>query len=153
MRSTYLYALLVSVGVFVIDRLTKYVVCCNLQLEDFAFSNHITFSLSYNTGIAWSLFAGGGKVVLGIIMAATLFLLFHIVMHAYERISARESIIGEVLVVAGGLSNLCDRLVYPGVVDFIKIEIMGFIFPIFNIADVSVCVGIILIVYYHFLND
>lgn len=42
-----------------------------------------------------------------------------------------------ILVMAGGISNLIDRIFKGGVVDFIDIKVI----PVFNIADIAICVG------------
>jgi signal peptidase II len=49
------------------------------------------------------------------------------------------------LVLAGGISNLIDRLIHGGVVDFISI----FFFPVFNPADVYITLGMILFIIYY----
>lgn len=46
------------------------------------------------------------------------------------------------LITIGGISNLFDRVVYKGVVDFIRLPFM----PVFNFADVFICLGALLIV-------
>ena len=43
---------------------------------------------------------------------------------------------------AGACSNIIDRFVYCGVIDFIVITIGGWTCPVFNIADVSIIVGV-----------
>ncbi|MHC6179419.1 signal peptidase II [Clostridium sp. JNZ X4-2] len=53
------------------------------------------------------------------------------------------------LIISGALGNLIDRLVYKYVVDFISIHFKDiYYFPIFNIADVLVVVGTILLIFY-----
>ena len=49
-------------------------------------------------------------------------------------------------IVGGCFGNLYDRLVFGYVRDFLNFEFMNF--PVFNIADVSLCIGIFLIVIY-----
>ena len=152
MISRYARALIISVIIFFIDRFTKSLAYQTLQVTDFFICKGISFSLTFNTGIAWSLFADAGWIVEVIILIMTLYFLYQIGQYAQERMQHGQSIMGEFLVITGGLSNLCDRLLYPGVVDFIKIQGYGYTFPIFNIADVSVCLGIMVILHHHFLN-
>lgn len=53
---------------------------------------------------------------------------------------------GWIFIVSGGLGNLTDRLLYDGyVVDFIRVSIGGFRTGIFNVADVSVVTGFVLL--------
>lgn len=153
MIACYAKSFILSVIIFFIDRFTKFFAYHMLQKTDFFFCKGISFSLTYNTGIAWSLFADAGWIAEGIIVIMTLYFLYQIGQYAHERLQHGQSIMGELLVITGGLSNLCDRLLYPGVVDFIKIQGYGYTFPIFNIADVSVCIGMMILVRYHILKS
>ena len=57
------------------------------------------------------------------------------------------------LLFGGILGNLCDRIFYGYVRDFIGLNIFGYNFPIFNIADMSIVIGVILIVVATFKGD
>ena len=54
--------------------------------------------------------------------------------------------IGYSLILGGSIGNLFDRVCYGYVRDFIEIDIFGWDYPIFNLADVFVVVGVILLV-------
>ena len=152
MSVLYVKTYCISVIVFCVDRLTKCFAYYLLSTNDFSCGEHVSFSLTYNTGIAWSLLADAGSFVEALIVVITFYLLYELFLYVKERAYEDKSIIGECLVIAGGLSNVCDRCLYPGVVDFIKISLGDYTFPIFNIADVSVCVGIIIMLiayWYH----
>ena len=55
-----------------------------------------------------------------------------------------------VFVISGALGNFIDRLMYDGVVDFIGFIFFGWHFPVFNIADICMCVGVVMVLI-HFL--
>ena len=58
---------------------------------------------------------------------------------------------GIVIVIAGAIGNLIDRLIYGYVVDFIDFYLINF--PVFNIADCLVCIGAgMLLIHYIFLE-
>jgi signal peptidase II len=63
-------------------------------------------------------------------------------LYAYHQYLCGNSIIGEVCVVTGSLSNLIDRVVYHGVIDFIILSYNDFSWPVFNIADTIIVLGV-----------
>jgi signal peptidase II len=64
--------------------------------------------------------------------------------------------IAELIVIAGGISNLIDRFKYNGVVDFLTIDLKIANFklssPVFNFADIIIMSGIVWIIYRDFLK-
>lgn len=113
----------VAAGVVVIDRLTK-----------FFFLN---FSLALiNQGVSWSLQPS--------FLGPNFLLLFNLILNAcfLILIICFPRKIGFWLVFAGGLSNLIDRWLYGGVVDFIRLPLV----PVFNFADFAICLGVVLLI-------
>ena len=51
------------------------------------------------------------------------------------------------MILAGGCSNLYDRFYWPGVIDFIHMHVKHWYFPAFNIADTSIVIGVLLMLY------
>lgn len=92
-----------------------------------------------NTGMALGLNEGNNRNI--VITMLILVLIINFAINQKERIDRRTAI-SLCLISAGGISNLIDRFIYKGVVDYI--DIIGF--PIFNIADVYVVVGWVLLV-------
>jgi signal peptidase II len=48
-----------------------------------------------------------------------------------------------VIIISGGISNLFERIIYEGVIDYIRI----YSFPVFNIADIYISIGIMILLY------
>ena len=80
--------------------------------------------------------------------------LISITLYTYlEKTLDQTSIIGFSLIIGGGIANIFDRIVYGSVTDFLYINLGGvFKTGIFNIADVSVTTGMILILISSFKN-
>ncbi len=106
----------------------------------------ISLVLAYNYGVAFSMFSfleGNLKYIqIGILLAGAFYLWFH-----KELFSSYYIPVG--LLLAGGISNIYDRFIHGGVVDYIYWH-CGFEFAIFNLADVliNISVGLILIISY-----
>ena len=54
--------------------------------------------------------------------------------------------IGISMLIGGILGNLFDRVFYGKVIDFLSFNIFGFMFPVFNLADTFICVGVGLLI-------
>lgn len=99
-----------------------------------------------NRGIAWGLFPGMRWLVLGVTSLVIGIVLYVFLTRRFG--NHRLLNIGGVLVAAGGVGNLIDRLVYGYVVDFIQFKFIDF--PVFNFADCCVVIGAVLILIYFF---
>ncbi len=103
-------------------------------------------SLTHNHGGAWGVLPQGNVLFIAFAAFAILALLV-----AYHRMRRIELFVGAAFALAlgGALGNLLDRLRFGSVVDFFYVKIINF--PIFNVADSAITVGIILLLI-HFLR-
>ena len=101
--------------------------------------NIFAITMTWNTGTAFSLFRGLGAMMPIIITLLTggviCYLLYYLFRHArsYEWV-------GLSLIIGGALGNLIDRIRFGAVVDFLDFYIIRW--PVFNIADVCICLGV-----------
>ena len=112
------------------------------------------FLLSYveNRGAAFGIFQGNVLILgilTGIVLLAGLFFVY--TGKVAEVISPRSTYV-VMLVLAGGLGNLYDRLFRQFVVDYLDFSAL-FNFPVFNLADCYVVIGTILLVIIVFRQD
>lgn len=91
-----------------------------------------------NTGIAFSMFSKSFIVTISNIF---IIIVLTIILIKYRKTSYIYPIS---IILSGGIGNLIDRIFRGYVVDFINIEILNF--PTFNIADIYICIGIILLI-------
>lgn len=137
---------------FLIDRITKYGVL-SLCSHACRVSRYLSFEIFYNRGISWGLLHGNnnGAFVLMTIVIALLTLMF--AWYAMTRFYDGRLIIGEVMILAGSISNIIDRIVYRGVLDFVDISYNGCHWPLFNGADVSIVFGVIVMIFVHYTYE
>lgn len=127
--------------VLLIDRLTKYWVLTSLH-GSYPITSFLSLDFVINRGVAWGFFhseSEGPFILLSLLVFGMVMLLASF---AYRRLHEEALIIGEVLVIAGALSNIVDRIFYRGVIDFIVFSWRDYSFPSFNIADACIVLGV-----------
>ena len=106
------------------------------------------FTYVTNDGMAFGLSFPGGKHVL---LIMTILLTGFIVGFLWKEKNGHPLIkYGLALILSGAIGNLIDRLLYGKVVDFLDLMIGNFHWYIFNIADSSVTIGMILFIIHSF---
>ena len=142
---------LVSIIVFIVDIISKILVS-NFMLEDQSIkiiNNFLYFTYAKNTGIAFSFLEGN----MLFIISMTLIIVVLLIKYVYNKKLDVKEKISYGLVLGGAIGNLFDRIVYGYVIDFIDVYIFGYDYPIFNVADSCVVVGIILILLLSFKSE
>ena len=131
---------------FLLDLITKNYATNNLIINhSVSINNYLNFTLAYNYGAAFSFLsdAGGWQRWVFIIFSLIVITIitFFIIFDKETEYIAFSFVLG------GALGNLYDRLLLGYVIDFIEIHYGNFFWPIFNIADISISIGIILLLY------
>ncbi len=105
----------------------------------------LRWTLTYNTGAAMNLSMGSAsRVVFSLIAVAMIAYLFRLYRHAHPHERATPAALA--LICAGAFGNLLDRLRHSkGVVDFIDVGTESWRFWTFNIADMGVTTGAVLL--------
>lgn len=146
------WSLVIFITTFELDRVTK-----QYALDHFDGPGHITqkvnqflsFELAFNRGVTGGMFHTQDSFwffVLSIFVGCIALLLG---LYAYARWKRESIIFGEALALSGAFSNLIDRVLYGGVIDFIVLSYKQWYFPVFNIADVCIVLGVIIVFFVH----
>lgn len=142
-RNTWVF-LACAAGVVLADQLTKWVASSQLTLGHPVpvLGDVARFTLVHNTGAAFGLFPGsrGPFIVISILAIAVVLYLF--LREAYRSLNHRV-LLGCIL--GGAIGNLIDRVRLGWVVDFIDVGVGSARWPVFNIADSAVTLGVILL--------
>ena len=135
--------LAVAMALIALDLVTKVLAASNLNMHSITLiPNLIDFIYTENTGAAFGMLSNNTWFLIGFtavfIVAFVLFDIFNHSKNWFYRI-------GYVLVLAGAIGNLVDRIMFGFVRDFIAISFFPFIF---NVADIFVTVGTVLLMIY-----
>lgn len=136
--------ILMIIILIMIDQITK-IYMINLHGNSvIVIEGILQLSYAKNTGIAFGL---ADKNLISIIITdmIVIFILLRFLILQRDNIN-KATRISLILILAGGISNLIDRIVYKGVIDFIDISQRIEHFPIFNIADIFIIIGFIMFV-------
>ena len=137
--------LLVIVSIFILDRITKIAIINHqLQNKSIFVNNYLNFELVWNTGIGFGLFSQNANIyyhLITLLITSVIIFLIYLVIKA----SFIEKVLFY-LILGGAIGNLFDRLIYFAVPDFIDFHINDFHWFTFNIADIFITIGIILII-------
>jgi signal peptidase II len=142
------------------DQFTKYLVVQNLGPNESwspvpALSRLIKITYIYNSGAAFGMFQNSGNifVVVALIVAVGIVIYYVVGIVAHQSFQTPRYWLIRLslgLQLGGALGNMIDRLRFEeGVIDFVDI---GF-WPIFNVADVSIVTGVIILTYILWKED
>lgn len=130
-----------AIAALAVDQLIKALVVAELPTgKVIKLLGPITLRQVRNTGSAFGLFSSNPVPVL--VASLVSFVILMIVMYRWRLLRYRLSLYGLGLIVGGSAANIVDRVFRGSVVDFIDIGP----WPVFNLADVFIVVGIFLLV-------
>ena len=137
--------LFVSLVVIVIDQLTKLSVRFSFEYgrSQEVLGNFLRLTYIENPGMAFGIQFGGQAFFTFFAALAAVVIFVYIFRARRERLSLRFSL---ALILGGAIGNLIDRFLYGKVVDFIDIGIGTTRWPIFNLADTAVTIGMVILV-------
>ncbi len=135
-----------------LDFFSKELALSNLeqgQLNE-TFFPFIDFLLIYNSGIAFGILDDEGIFVSYALLILTLLISIYLVWLIYKEDNFKKRIALS-FITGGALGNILDRINDGQVTDFLHLEIMNFSFFVFNLADLFITIGAILIIYFEII--
>ena len=145
---TKIYFFSLSIFIVLIDQFTKYLMFYNKKL--FINKDFLLFKLDFvkNYGAAFNIFSGS-RIFLSLISILFAILLIYLIFRKNTLNSF--DLYSYSFILGGTIGNGIDRIYKGFVIDFINLNIINF--PVFNIADISINIGFIFLLYNIFKNN
>ena len=133
--------------IFILDRVTKLWIISIFNSEnnlEIKISSFINLHLIWNKGIAFGLFSYGEKFEYNL-LTGLIIMIISIVFWMTIKTKGLEKY-GFLMILGGALGNIFDRLYYSAVPDFIDIYYKNFHWFVFNVADIFITVGVLMLI-------
>jgi signal peptidase II len=135
---------IIAAFVILLDQFTKWLIVSRMNYGDsITIINNILYITSHrNQGAAWGILQGQMWLFYVITLIVIAAIVFYI-----QRSAKGNPLLGMSLglMLGGAIGNFIDRVWRQEVVDFIHTFIFGYNFPVFNIADSALCIGVVLL--------
>tara|TARA_Y100000389_G_scaffold137407_1_gene134959 strand:+ start:960 stop:1445 length:486 start_codon:yes stop_codon:yes gene_type:complete len=139
--------------IFILDRLSKYII---LKLSEplgelnISITSFLDFNLLWNDGIAFGLLSFEQNLYYNVITLVIILVTLIVIWFAHKSKGLEKYCF--LMIFGGSLGNIFDRLYYSSVIDFIDININNFHWFIFNVADMFIFLGVIMLLILELLN-
>ena len=141
--------------IIVIDQASKLWVNSNLVPgKVYSVLPHFNFYLTYNRGVAFSMFSSSSVVVHNMLFILSLLIVFGLVFLHFKLDKSKYLLhFALALVIGGAIGNMVDKVILGFVIDFIDFYWGSWHFATFNLADAAISVGGFFIILDSFLNE
>jgi len=148
-----IFNLFLVIFIFTLDRLSKIIIIKlsePLNELNISVTSFLNFNLIRNEGIAFGLLSFEDKFYYNLITIIIALITLIIIWFANKSKGVEK--ISFLMIVGGSLGNLFDRIYYSSVPDFIDISLNNFHWFIFNVADIFITIGVILLIILEFFK-
>jgi len=140
-------------SIFLIDRITKILVLNILEETgqvDIYINSFLNFYLVWNKGIGFGLLSSDQDFFYNLVTIFIVLINFVIIYLLFKEKGSKFYFL--IVILGGSLGNLFDRIYFNAVPDFIDLNYNGYHWFIFNIADIFITIGIILLILAEFMS-
>jgi len=140
---------LCSAGMLLLDQISKQIVASNFVLgESVGITSFFSWTYVQNNGAAFSFLADSGELQRNILLSISIIASLGLVVWIQKTPSSfRQRLFGQSIFLAGATGNLIDRAMFGHVIDFIDLHYDGFYWPVFNLADSFIFLGVALLLF------
>ena len=135
---------ILSIIIFIIDKISKSIISTYLKLNESIEVIKDFFYLKYinNPGASWGILENNRFLLIILSLIAIVIL----IRYNYSFKKTKLNLFGFGFLLGGILGNLADRLLFGYVKDFLDFIIFNYDFPVFNIADIFIVLGVIILI-------
>ncbi|PFL83217.1 signal peptidase II [Bacillus cereus] len=135
----------IALFVIAIDQISKWLIVKNMELgTSIPIIDNVLYITSHrNRGAAWGVLENKMWFFYIITVVFVVFIVFYM-----KKYAKTDKLLGISLslILGGAIGNFIDRVFRQEVVDFIHVYIFSYNYPVFNIADSALCIGVVLII-------
>ena len=135
------FLLLISI-IFFLDRISKFQIINNLNDSTYYINNYINLDLIWNTGIGFGFLSFTSNFIYNTVTA--IIALIIVFLFGYSLKSNKSEKLFLSIIIGGALGNIYDRIIFKAVPDFIDLHYNSFHWFTFNIADIFITIGLVL---------
>ena len=153
MIKKYFLNFFIIIFIFLLDRISKLLVINYADANGEMYLNVTSFldiNLIWNEGIAFGLFSFNNELYYNLLTIFILLIILIIVLLMLKSKSFEKLCF--IMIIGGSLGNLFDRIYYSAVPDFIDIYFNNFHWFIFNVADIFISIGVIILISLEFFK-
>ena len=138
-------SIFITIVILILDQITKFIITKTMQIGDSfeVIPNFLSITSHRNNGAAWGILSGKMAFFYIITVIILIILIVFFIKEAKHNLLMQIAIR---LLFAGALGNFIDRVLNGEVVDFVDTYIFSYNFPIFNVADSSLTIGVVLVI-------
>ena len=138
--------LVVTIIVFILDRASKIKIISQQEKSSGSIfiNDYLNLDLIWNTGISFGLLSQNANIYYHLISLVIFFVIIFLIFLIIKATFIEKILYS--LILGGAIGNLIDRLIFFAVPDFIDFHINNLHWFTFNIADIFITLGIILII-------
>ncbi|UOR12902.1 signal peptidase II [Halobacillus amylolyticus] len=147
----YIYYL-IAAAIVIVDQITKWIVVQTMEIrESIPVIENVFYITSHrNRGAAWGILEGQMWFFYIVTVIVVGILIYYMGQYARQ---SRFVGVALALILAGAIGNFIDRLFRKEVVDFLDVYIGSYNYPIFNVADSSLVIGVIFVLIATFVDE
>ena len=131
------------------DQFTKQIFMTSFELgQSMVINPYLSWTHLHNTGAAFSILSDSGLIGKYFLLGVSILVSLWLIWWAQKTPAMyKQKLFGQFFLLSGAVGNLIDRGLHGYVIDFIDVHVNSFYWPVFNLADSFIFIGVALIIF------